>query len=69
MTVEKDPKKAYKERYEAAKSSSKYRFFPDIIYKDLLVSFGLFMLLLGLATLRALAGICSTTLTMLAILT
>ena len=50
MTVEKDPKKAYKERYEAAKSSSKYRFFPDIIYKDLLVSFGLFVLLLGLAT-------------------
>jgi ubiquinol-cytochrome c reductase cytochrome b subunit len=49
MTVEKDPKKAYKERYEAAKSSSEYRFFPDIIYKDLLVSFGLFALLLGLA--------------------
>ena len=33
MTVEKDPKKIYKERYEAAKSSSEYSFFPDIIYK------------------------------------
>jgi mono/diheme cytochrome c family protein len=50
MTVEKDPKKKYKERYEAAKSSSENRFFPDIIYKDLLVSFALFALLLGLAT-------------------
>lgn len=49
MAVEKDPKKTYKERYEAAKSKSSYRFFPDIIYKDLLVSFALFVLLLGLA--------------------
>jgi len=47
--VEKDPKKTYKERYEAAKSSSEYKFFPDIIYKDLIVSFGLFALILGLA--------------------
>jgi mono/diheme cytochrome c family protein len=47
--VEKDPKKTYKERYEAAKSSSEYKFFPDIIYKDLIVSFGIFALLLGLA--------------------
>jgi mono/diheme cytochrome c family protein len=47
--VEKDPKKTYKERYEAAKASSEYKFFPDIIYKDLIVSFGLFALLLGLA--------------------
>jgi mono/diheme cytochrome c family protein len=49
IAVENDPKKTYKQRYEAAKSSSKYRFFPDIIYKDLIVSFGLFVLLLGLA--------------------
>jgi mono/diheme cytochrome c family protein len=47
--VEKDPKKTYKERYEAAKASSEYKFFPDIIYKDLIISFGLFALLLGLA--------------------
>lgn len=47
--MEKDPKKTYKERYEAAKSSSEYKFFPDIIYKDLIISFGLFALLLGLA--------------------
>jgi mono/diheme cytochrome c family protein len=47
--VEKDPKKTYKERYEAAKASSENKFFPDIIYKDLIVSFGLFVLLLGLA--------------------
>jgi len=47
--VEKDPNKVYKERYEAAKASSDYRFFPDIIYKDLIVSFGLFVLILGLA--------------------
>jgi len=49
MAVEKDPKKKYKERYEAAKANSENRFFPDIIYKDLIVSFALFALLLGLA--------------------
>ena len=48
--MEKDPKKTYKERYEAAKASSENKFFPDIIYKDLIVSFGLFVLLLGFAT-------------------
>ena len=47
--MEKDPKKKYKERYEAAKANSENRFFPDIIYKDLIVSFALFALLLGLA--------------------
>ena len=45
-----DRKKEYKERYEEAKQRSSYRFFPDIIYKDLIVSFGLFLLLIGLAT-------------------
>jgi ubiquinol-cytochrome c reductase cytochrome b subunit len=49
MAVEKDPKEIYKKRYEIAKSSSKFKFFPDIIYKDLLVSFALFALLVGLA--------------------
>jgi len=49
MAVEKDPKKKYKESYEAAKANSENRFFPDIIYKDLIVSFALFALLLGLA--------------------
>jgi mono/diheme cytochrome c family protein len=48
-TVEEDSKKTYKERYQAAKQSSDQSFFPHIIYKDLIVSFGLFVLLLGLA--------------------
>jgi mono/diheme cytochrome c family protein len=48
--VEENRKKEYKERYEAAKQRSDQKFFPHIIYKDLIVSFGLFLLLLGLAT-------------------
>jgi mono/diheme cytochrome c family protein len=47
--VEEDFKKEYKERYQAAKQRSDHRFFPDVIYSDLIVSFGLFILLLGLA--------------------
>jgi mono/diheme cytochrome c family protein len=54
--VEKDPKKTLKERYEAAKSSSDSKFFPDIIYKDLIVSFGLFALLIGLAVFIGVAN-------------
>ena len=39
----------YKQKYEQAKQDG-VKFWPDIIYKDLLVSFGLFILLIGLAT-------------------
>lgn len=38
----------YKEKYTLAKQKG-VKFFPDIIYKDLLVAFGLFILLIGLA--------------------
>ena len=41
-------KKAYKRKYEQAKQKG-VKFWPDIIYKDLLVSFALFLLLIGLA--------------------
>ncbi len=42
-------KKKYKQKYEIAKQNG-VKFWPDIIYKDLLVSVGLFILLIGLAT-------------------
>ena len=42
-------KQAYKARYEAAKQRG-VKFFPDIVYKDMLVGFGLFLLLIFLAT-------------------
>lgn len=54
--MEEQDRKAYEERYEAAKQKSGESFFPDIIYKDLLVSFGLFVLLLGLATFIGVAN-------------
>lgn len=44
-----EQKKAYHRKYEQAKEHG-VKFWPDIIYKDLLVSFALFLLLLGLAT-------------------
>ena len=44
-----EQKKEYKRKYEQAKQDG-VKFWPDIIYKDLLVSFGLFLLLIGLAT-------------------
>jgi ubiquinol-cytochrome c reductase cytochrome b subunit len=47
--VKEEQKLAYKQRYEQAKQDG-VKFWPDIIYKDLLVSFGLFILLIGLAT-------------------
>ena len=47
--MESDPKQRYKERYEAAKQHG-VKFFPDIIYKDMIVSFAIFLLLVGLAT-------------------
>ena len=43
-----EQKLEYKKKYEQAKQNG-VKFWPDIIYKDLLVSFGLFILLIGLA--------------------
>lgn len=42
-------KQKYKQKYDQAKQNG-VKFWPDIIYKDLLVSFALFILLIGLAT-------------------
>jgi menaquinol-cytochrome c reductase cytochrome b/c subunit len=47
--VNEQEKRDYKARYDAAKQHG-VKFFPDIIYKDMIVSFGLFLLLVGLAT-------------------
>ncbi len=46
--MKEEQKKAYKRKYEQAKRKG-VKFWPDIIYKDLLVSFGIFILLVGLA--------------------
>ncbi len=43
-----DQKQTYRQKYQEAKQKG-VKFWPDIIYKDLLVSFGLFLLLIGLA--------------------
>lgn len=48
-----------KQRYEARYQSEKNRgikFFPDIIYKDVIVAFGIFLLLVGLATFAGVAA-------------
>ena len=47
--MKEEQKQEYKQRYALAKQKG-VKFWPDIIYKDLLVSFGLFILLVGLAT-------------------
>lgn len=44
-----EQKKAYKKKYKEAKQEG-VRFWPHIIYKDLLMSFAIFLLLVGLAT-------------------
>jgi len=46
--VNEEQKKKYHEKYLQAKQKG-VKFWPDIIYKDLLVSFALFLLLIGLA--------------------
>lgn len=51
-----EQKHAYKEKYSQAKQKSPWKFWPDIIYKDLLVSFALFLLLVGLATFIGVAN-------------
>jgi menaquinol-cytochrome c reductase cytochrome b/c subunit len=43
-----EQKKAYLEEYKREKEKG-VKFYPDIIYKDLIVSFGIFLLLIGLA--------------------
>ncbi len=43
-----EQKKAYLEEYKQEKEQG-VKFYPDIIYKDLVVSFAIFLLLLGLA--------------------
>ncbi len=47
--MKEEHKQEYKQKYEQAKQDG-VKFWPDIIYKDLLVSFGLFILLVGLVT-------------------
>jgi len=47
--VNEEQKQKYKQKYDQAKQNG-VKFWPDIIYKDLLVSFALFILLIGLAT-------------------
>lgn len=43
-----EQKLAYKEKYSKAKAKG-VKFYPDIVYKDLLVAFALFLLMVGLA--------------------
>jgi mono/diheme cytochrome c family protein len=46
--VEDDNKQHYKERYNSEKEQG-VKFFPDIIYKDMIAAFGVFIVLVGLA--------------------
>ena len=48
-------KSKYHEKYSAAKQKG-VKFWPDIIYKDLIVSFAIFLLLVGLATFFGVAS-------------
>lgn len=50
-----EQKRDYKRKYDQAKQDG-VKFWPDIIYKDLLVSFALFILLIGLATFVGVAA-------------
>jgi menaquinol-cytochrome c reductase cytochrome b/c subunit len=47
--MEEEQKKAYYEKYYRAKQKGE-KFYPDVIYQDLLISFAIFILLIGLAT-------------------
>ena len=49
-----EQKKLYKEKYTNAKQHG-VKFWPDIIYKDLLITFAIFLLLVGLATFMGVA--------------
>lgn len=48
-------KQAYKEKYAQAKAKG-VKFYPDIIYKDALVAFALFLLMIGLAAFIGVAS-------------
>jgi len=50
-----EQKQSYKEKYAKAKQKG-IKFYPDIIYKDLLVTFAIFILLIGLATFVGVAS-------------
>lgn len=53
--VNEEQKKEYLEKYKEAKAKG-VKFYPDIVYKDLLVSFAIFLLLVGLATFIGVAN-------------
>ncbi len=55
MALTEEFKKAYKERYLAAKQKGE-KFWPDVIYQDLLVSFAIFIILVMLATFLGVAN-------------
>jgi mono/diheme cytochrome c family protein len=55
MGVSEEFKKKYHERYQQAKQKG-VKFWPDVIYKDLLVSFALFIVLILLATFVGVAN-------------
>ncbi len=48
-------KQAYKEKYAQAKAKG-VKFYPDIIYKDALVAFAIFLLMIGLAAFIGVAS-------------
>ncbi len=50
-----EQKKEYLEKYKEEKAKG-VKFYPDIIYKDILVSFAIFLLLVGLATFIGVAN-------------
>jgi mono/diheme cytochrome c family protein len=54
--VDEEQKKTYYERYAKAKQKGGIKFFPDIIFKDLLISFSIFVLLIGMATFVGVAN-------------
>ncbi len=53
--MDEEHKKAYLEKYHRMKEHGE-KFYPDAIYKDLLVSFGIFLLLVGLAAFIGVAN-------------
>jgi menaquinol-cytochrome c reductase cytochrome b/c subunit len=53
--VNEEQKQKYHDKYVLAKQKGE-KFWPDIIYKDLLVSFAIFLLLVGLATFLGVAN-------------
>jgi quinol---cytochrome c reductase cytochrome c subunit, bacillus type len=53
--VNPEQEKEYLEKYKKAKASG-YRFWPDVIYKDLLISFGIFILIILIATFIGVAA-------------